>query len=238
MSASRQGVDPFVDDVHAGGGYRYTTDAPLSSRLANARISDASLAAADWSGRRVIDVGCGDGTYSVELLERGGAASVHGVDPAEAAVEAAAARSPDPRLSFAAGSAYELPHADGEFELGYLRGVLHHVDEPVAALREALRVAERVVVVEPNGYNGGLKLLERVSRYHRDHGERSYPARCLDRWAHEMGARVISREFVGFVPMFSPEWYARPAKRIEPALERLPGVRQATCAQYVFTVAR
>ena len=116
MSAARPGVDPFVDDVQAGGGYQYTTDAPLSSRLANARISDASLAAADWSGRKVIDVGCGDGTYSVELLERGGAASVHGVDPAEAAVEAARGRCPDePRLTFAVGSAYDLPHADGEF---------------------------------------------------------------------------------------------------------------------------
>ena len=108
----------------------------------------------------------------------------------------------------------------------------------MAALREALRVAGRVVVVEPNGYNAGLKLLEKVSPYHREHGERSYPARRLDRWSEGMGARVVSRQFVGFVPMFSPDWYVKPAKALEPALERVPGVRQATCAQYIFTIAR
>ncbi len=39
-------------------------------------------------------------------------------------------------------------------------------------------------------------------------------------------------------PMFSPDWYARLAKRLEPVLERLPGVRAVACAQYVFTARR
>lgn len=234
MSAS--GVEPFERDAAAGGGYRYTTDAPLSSRLANRRISEASLAAADWRAKRVIDVGCGDGTYTAELLDMGSPDSIHGVDPAPTAIEAAEARGADERLSFAVGSAYELPHADREFDLAYLRGVLHHVDDPQAALAEAMRVAPLVVVVEPNGYNAGLKVLERVSPYHREHGERSYPPRRLDRWAAELGARVVTRSYVGFVPMFSPDRYAKAAKRLEPALESRRGLRETMCAQYVFTV--
>lgn len=235
---SGPGVDPFVEDVERGGGYQYTTGAPLSSCLANARITQASLEAADWPGRRVIDIGCGDGTYSLALAREGNVASLRGVDPAGAAIETAEARGQDPRLSFTVGSGYELPHADAEFELGYLRGVLHHVDDPVRALAEALRVAPELVVVEPNGYNPGLKLLERLSPYHREHGERSYPPRRLDSWSQCLGARVVHRQFVGFVPMFSPDWYARQAKRLEPVLERAAGVRQVACAQYVFTVVR
>lgn len=231
-------VDPFNQDVLAGGGYRYTTEASLSSRLANARMTQASLRAAPWHGARAIDIGCGDGTYTAEILSLGHPASVSGIDPAPAAVAAARERHPDARLSFNVGSAYDLPHGDAEFDLGYLRGVLHHVDRPTEALREAVRVARAVVVVEPNGYNPGLKLLERVSSYHREHGERSHPASRLDRWAGEAGGRVVWRAFVGFVPMFSPDPYARAAKVMEPLLERLPGVRRATCAQYVFTVAR
>ena len=234
----RSGINPFNADVARGGGYRYTTAAPLSSCLANRRITEASLASADWSGKRVIDVGCGDGTYSAELARLGESACIHGVDPAEAAVSAARERTRDARVSFSVADAYELPHADAEFDLAYLRGVLHHVERPLDALREAVRVAPVAVIVEPNGYNPGLKLLERVSSYHREHAERSYPPRRLDRWAAQLGARVVSRRFVGFVPMFSPDWYARAAKRVEPALERVPGLRRAACAQYVFTVER
>ena len=232
------GVDPFNADIAQGGGYRYTTAAPLSSRLANRRITEASLASAHWCGKRVIDIGCGDGTYSAELARLGELASLHGVDPAEAAVSTARERAGDARVSFSVASAYALPHADAEFDLAYLRGVLHHTERPLDALREAVRVAPVTVVVEPNGYNPGLKLLERASSYHREHGERSYPPRRLDRWAAQVGARVTSRRFVGFVPMFSPDWYALAAKRVEPWLERLPGVRRAACAQYVFTVER
>lgn len=222
----------------ASGGYRYTTDAPLSSRLANDRITQASLASASWRGKRVLDLGCGDGTYTAELLRLGEPASIHGVDPAPSAVTAAQARSTDPRLTFAVGTATQLPHPDAAFDLAYLRGVLHHMDKPIEALGEALRVAPLIVVVEPNGYNAGLKVLERVSRYHREHGEQSFAPWRLDRWVKQVGGKVVARRFVGFVPMFTPDRYARAAKRVEPALEGRRGVREALCAQYVFAAAR
>jgi SAM-dependent methyltransferase len=238
VKTTASGADPFERDVAVAGGYRYTTDAPLSSCLANRRITDAVLAIADWHGRSVIDVGCGDGTYTAELVELGGATGAHGVDPAAEAVKVASERAAGlETLSFEAGDAYALPHADGSFDLAYLRGVLHHMDRPQEALREALRVAATVVVVEPNGLNLGVKLVERVSPYHREHKERSYAPRRLDRWVAELGGEVTRRSFVGFVPMFSPDRYARVAKRLEPALERLPLVRQLTCAQYIFSAS-
>jgi len=99
-------------------------------------------------------------------------------------------------------------------------------------------VAPTVVAVEPNGLNPGLKALERVSRYHVEHGERSHPPRRLDGWAAAAGATVMRRQWVGFVPMFCPDRYARAAKRVEPVLERAPVLRTLACAQYVFTASR
>jgi SAM-dependent methyltransferase len=232
------GTRPFEDDIAARGGYAYTTGAPLSSRLANRRLSEAALSVASFAGRRVIDIGCGDGTYTAELVELGGAREVAGIDPAADAVRVARERAEASEISFAVAGAYELPYPDGAFDVAQLRGVLHHLDRPRDALREALRVAPEVVVIEPNGYNLGLKLLERVSSYHREHGERSYMPRTLDRWVQELGARVAQRTFAGFVPMFSPEPVARATKRLEPLVERAPGLRAAACAVYVFTAVR
>src|SRR5207249_180633 len=117
----------------------YTTDSRLSSRLANRRLTEAALSVADFAGRRVIDVGCGDGTYTVELVQMG-ATAVEGVDPAANAIRAARGRAGGLRVNFVEATAYALPYDADSFDLAYLRGVLHHLDRPADALREALRV--------------------------------------------------------------------------------------------------
>lgn len=235
---SRTTENPFQTDVTSNDGYRYTTNAGLSSRLANRRMTRAMLAATDFAGKRVLDVGCGDGTYSIELAAEGGSTTVHALDPVRSAVEVAGRKHGRTGITFGVASAYELPFTGGSFDIVALRGVLHHMDEPRRAIAEALRVAGVVAVIEPNGYNPVLKLLERFSRYHIEHGERSYAPRRLDRWASDLGGRVVRRQWVGLVPMFAPDQLARILKRIEPVLERVPLLRCVTLAQYVITVRR
>jgi SAM-dependent methyltransferase len=228
-------VDPFTADIAANAGYLYTTNATLSSRLANRRLTEASLAVGDFAGRRVVDIGCGDGTFTLDLFDATGASRMSALDPAEDAVRVARPKAGDRPITFVVGSAFELPYRSGSFDVAYLRGVLHHMTRPADALREALRVAAMVVVVEPNGYNPVLKLLERYSAYHVEHGEKSYPPRQLDRWIRDLGATVERRQFAGLVPMFCPDWMARATKAIEPLVERLPLVRNIGCAVYVFS---
>lgn len=232
------GVDPFRTDVLERGGYRYTTDAPLSSRLANERLTLATLEVADFAGTRMLDIGCGDGTYTLELARRGLVLEAAGLDPAPEAIEAARRRDPQDDVSFRCAGAYELPFEAASFDLAYLRGVLHHMEHPLQALREALRVARRIVVVEPNGHSPALKLLERLSPYHREHGERSYPPGALDRWVAEAGGVVDRRTWAGLVPMFCPELPAAALKRIEPAFERTLLLNRFACAVYVFSARR
>ena len=233
-----RGVTSFDADAAARGGYQYTTDASLSSRLAYRKQTEASLAVADFRDRRVLDIGCGDGAATLELLDVAAPALVEGIDPAPAAIEAARRRDAGGTVAFRVGSAYELPYPPGMFDVAILRGVLHHLDDPERALGEALRVAPRVVVVEPNGFNPGLKLLERVSSYHVEHGEKSYSPRKLDRWSRSLGGRVERRVFAGFVPMFAPDLVAQAMKRVEPLVEGVPLVRSVACAAYVFAVVR
>lgn len=231
-------IDIFNRDVRQNAGYLYTTNIRLSSRLANWRPSRASLEATDFRRKRVIDVGCGDGVFTLELNERGQPTSIVGIDPASDAIELARAKASGQPISFVVGSAYDLPYGANTFDIAHLRSVLHHLDRPLAAVREALRVAPYVVVIEPNGYNPVLKFLERNSAYHIAHDERSYTARQLERWIREAGGNVIARQWVGLVPMFCPDWMARPLKFIEPVVEHMPLLRLVSCAVYVFAARR
>jgi ubiquinone/menaquinone biosynthesis C-methylase UbiE len=233
-----KGVAAFNRDVLANGGYLYSSSARLSSVLATRRLTDAMVAVADFRRKRVLDIGCGDGTYTLQLFDQAAPASIHGVDHAAAAIEIARTRVGDRPITYAACSAEALPLADDSFDIAQLRGVLHHVDRPVEALREAMRVAPTVVVAEPNGYNPVLKVLEKVSRYHIEHEERSFFPFTLHRWARELAGTVRSAKFVGLVPFFCPDPLARTLKAIEPVVERVPLVRGLTLGTEVFVVER
>jgi len=238
MTSSDRCVEPFADDVLSHGGYAYTTDARLSSRLANRRLTEAVLTLAEWEGSRVLDIGCGDATYTCELADERAIRRGTGVDPNVPALGIAATRRGSRPLAFIAASGARLPFPDDAFDLGQIRGVLHHIDQPVAALREALRVCRAVVIIEPNGYNPVLKILERCSPYHRRHAERSYRPAQVDRWIASIGGQVRARRFVGLVPMFCPDWMARFLKHLEPAVERIWPLNRIACAVYAFRVER
>lgn len=231
-------VEAFERDATHNRGYLYTTNARLSSQLANRRLTEAALAAADFRGKRVLDVGCGDGTYTVELLEKGNPASLYGFDPVQEAIAIAREKAANRPITFATHDAYNVPLESGTFDIAVLRGVLHHVERPADILREAFRLAPVLIVIEPNGYNLILKCIEKLSRYHREHGEKSYAPSTLDRWVAQLGGTVRARDWVGLVPMFCPDWFARVLKKIEPFLEGTPVLNAAGCAVYVMVAQR
>lgn len=91
----------------------------------------------------VVDVGTGTGVFAEAFLARG--CTVVGVDPNPHML--AHARRQVPEADFHEGTAEALPFLDEQFDLAFLGTVLHEADDPVAALREARRVARRRVAV-------------------------------------------------------------------------------------------
>jgi len=231
-------VEPFEKDALANEGYVYTTSQKPSSRLALDRMEALMLEGNIMSGRRVLDAGCGDGYFTRRFYDKACPSRLVAVDAAKAGVAVARNKSGSRAISFLSADLERSPFTDDSFDLVVLQGVLHHVDNPRLVIAEAFRVAPRVVILEPNGNNLGLKLIEKVSRYHRDHSERSYTSSRLKSWIREAGAVVERTTFGGFVPLFCPSGVAGAMKRMERPLERAPLIRAIGCAQIVLVGRR
>jgi SAM-dependent methyltransferase len=110
---------------------------PLAPQLADLAGIEA--------GQRAIDVGCGPGALTTELVRRLGPDNVAAVDPSEPFVAAAKERHPgvDVRLA----TAEQLPFGDDEFDTALAQLVVHFMAEPVAGLREMARVTRPAGVV-------------------------------------------------------------------------------------------
>jgi len=92
-------------------------------------------------GERILDVGCGDGALTLQLVQRG--THVVGVDTSASLLAAALARGIDAR----AIDARELPFC-AQFDAVFSNAALHWVPEParvVAGVRRALRPGGRFV---------------------------------------------------------------------------------------------
>jgi SAM-dependent methyltransferase len=97
---------------------------------------------ADFAGvgadQRVLDVGCGPGALTGELVARVGEANITAVDPSASFVEAVAARYPG--VEAAQASAEGLPFEDDRFDAALAQLVVHFMTDPVAGLGEMRRV--------------------------------------------------------------------------------------------------
>jgi SAM-dependent methyltransferase len=109
----------------------------LSPQMANL----AGVAA----GQRVLDVGCGPGALTSELVSRVGPEFVAAVDPSAPFVAAARARNPG--VDVREASAEELPYAEGAFDAAIAQLVVHFMADPVAGIAEMGRVTRRGGIV-------------------------------------------------------------------------------------------
>lgn len=97
------------------------------------------------AGQRALDIGCGPGALTTELVARLGASSVAGVDPSESYASSARERFPDVHIEVAAAGA--LPFDDEEFDAVLAQLVVHFMKDPVHDLREMARVTRAGGVV-------------------------------------------------------------------------------------------
>ncbi|HEX7171906.1 MAG TPA: methyltransferase domain-containing protein [Candidatus Limnocylindria bacterium] len=105
------------------------------SRLLSPQMANLAGVA---SGQRALDVGCGPGALTAELVTRLGAEAVAAVDPSESFV--AAARDRHPGVDVRQAPAEHLPFADDAFDAALAQLVVHFMTDPVAGLAEMRRV--------------------------------------------------------------------------------------------------
>jgi SAM-dependent methyltransferase len=107
------------------------------------------------AGQRVVDVGCGPGALTAELVARVGAANVAAAEPSEPFVTAARQRFPGVDIRHAA--AEHLPFPDAAFDTSIAQLVVHFMADPVGGLREMARVTKPGGVVSASvwDHSGG-----------------------------------------------------------------------------------
>jgi 2-polyprenyl-3-methyl-5-hydroxy-6-metoxy-1,4-benzoquinol methylase len=113
-------------------------------------------------GGRVLDVGCGDGLISREIMNQRPDLEIEGVDVMLRPVTHIPATTFD-------GSV--LPFADDSFDYVMIVDVLHHTTDPVVVLTESRRVARKGVVIKDHlrqGFGAGATL--RVMDWVGNHG--------------------------------------------------------------------
>jgi SAM-dependent methyltransferase len=90
------------------------------------------------AGQSALDVGCGPGALTGELVARLGPGAVTAVDPSSSFVAAALERNPGVDVRVA--SAEDLPFDDHEFDAALAQLVVHFMANPVAGLHDMARV--------------------------------------------------------------------------------------------------
>ncbi len=95
----------------------------------------------DWNGRKVLEIGLGQGAESEQLVRRG--ARWSGLDLTQESVDRVAMRMKVRQLRYddlRQGSALAIPWPDDSFDIVFSHGVLHHIPDIARAQSEIARV--------------------------------------------------------------------------------------------------
>jgi SAM-dependent methyltransferase len=134
------------------------------SRQLSSQLADL---ASVRGGQRVLDVGCGTGALTSELVARLGPTAVAAVDPSEPFV--AATRERYPGVDVRQSPAEHLPFPNAGFDAALAQLVVHFMKDPVAGLGEMRRVTRRNGIVaacvwDHGGGEGPLRIFWSAAR--------------------------------------------------------------------------
>ena len=78
----------------------------------------------DWmspaKGKSWVDIGCGNGAFTTQIIEKCAPSKVEGIDPADGQIEYAKNRALNVPVNFQTGDAMALPYATDSFDIGKL----------------------------------------------------------------------------------------------------------------------
>lgn len=206
------------------------------TRQWNESLETARAIGIDDAGT-VLELGCGDGTFALEVLSRR-YRRVDALDKSAAAIERARQRSTADHLRFRVADVTAHRYAPGEhWDGAFLIGFLHHVKPWAASVVTRLAaVAPRVVVMEPNGNQPLRRLLEYLPSYRRA-GEESFTLGQLVRMFDYAGYRLERLRTINLFPPFTPDALYPLGVRAERWLEGRRGLGEL-CSSRVLGFVR
>ncbi|GAB3256293.1 class I SAM-dependent methyltransferase [Arthrobacter pigmenti] len=215
------------EDVYSHGHHESVVK---SHALRTAGNSAAYLMPHLLPGSTVLDVGSGPGSITADFAEIVAPGQVTGVDREADVVahakELAASRGLD-NLTFQTGDIYNLDFADDTFDIVHAHQILHHLTDPVSALREIRRVTKPggIVAVREGDYGAmrwfpeaaaldeWMDLYQKIAR---GNGAEPNAGRRLLSWANQAGFSAIVPSATTWVyaaeperPQFAESWAER-----------------------------
>ncbi|KAJ5239118.1 hypothetical protein N7468_003737 [Penicillium chermesinum] len=150
---------------------------------------------------KILDLGCGPGTITVDLatyVPEGHVTGLERVGDVLAKGRALAAERGVTNVEFVEGDGNGLTYADGTFDVVFAHQVLQHVADPVGMLREMKRVVKTGGIVaardadygsfawfpELPGLRAWMDLYQKVGRYN---GAEPNAGRMMHSWARQAG---------------------------------------------------
>lgn len=134
---------------------------PAAMEILKKQTMEVALPQAD--GKRILDVGCGVGSLTLQMARMHPHSKVTGIDLLEDTMKQCrlnAVAYDIENASFKAASVYELPLDDGSFDTVTCFFMLHHLDDIPKALSEVKRVVScngKVLAVEPLDHHHGTE---------------------------------------------------------------------------------
>ena len=112
-----------------------------------ARVLSERLAGALPPAVQVLDVGCGDGLLDRLIMEKRPDVSIEGLD---------VLLRPQAHIPVSMFDGRTIPRADASYDMVMFVDVLHHTEDPLVLLREAVRVARDGLLVKDHCLDGWL----------------------------------------------------------------------------------
>lgn len=230
----KKNIEQFNIDVKEKGGYLYNNES-LANQITVKRVIDTITSFYDFNNKRILEIGCGDGRFTVKLHNFIGG-YILATEPSEEAIKSAKILKNSliiDNIDFVVKNIYDFD-INEKFDLVFFNGVLHHLPDPNKAIEIASKFADEMIIVEPNGYSPALKVIEKVSKYHREHEEQSFFLFTINKWLSNAGMKIKKYKFIDIIPVFSPDLLTKILKPFVPICENIPIFKRLLCARLVI----